>query len=130
MRAPLRRILYVDDKDSLELIEFLLKNFCRNYEITTVGSSNEALVLINSHRFDLYILDYSLVDLSGVELCCYVRQTDISTPIMFCSAMAHQPAKDRAMKAGANEYLVKPVDINVFMETVEKLLPGNENGLL
>lgn len=130
MLVPLRRILYVDDdKDSRELIEFVIKNFSRNYDITAVGTSAEALALLDSQQFDLYILDYRLADMNGVELCNYIRQNDFTTPIMFCSAMTTKSAKDKATKAGANDYLVKPIDIDNFIETVEKLLNGKENNL-
>ena len=128
MLTPFRRILYVDDdKDSCELVEFVIKGLSRNYEITTVGSSAEALALLNSQPFDLYILDYRLAEMNGVELCRRIRQTDDSTPVMFCTAMANQSAKENAMNAGANDYLVKPVDIDTFIESVENLLQGKEN---
>ena len=128
MLPPFQRILYVDDdKDSRELIEFVIKGLSRNYEITTVGSSAEALALLNSQPFDLYILDYRLAEINGVELCRRIRQTDFSTPVMFCTAMSNQSAKENAMNAGANDYLVKPVDIDIFIETVQNLLQSKEN---
>jgi CheY-like chemotaxis protein len=128
MLTSLRRILYVDDdKDSRELIEFVIEGLSGNYEITTVGSSAEALALLNSQPFDLYILDYRLAEINGVELCRRIRQTDFSTPVMFCTAMSNQSAKENAMNAGANDYLVKPVDIDTFIETVENLLQNKEN---
>ena len=130
MLTPFRRILYVDDdKDSRELVEFVIKRLSRNYEITTVGSSAEALALLNFQPFDLYILDYRLAEMNGVELCRRIRQTDVSTPVMFCTAMSNQSAKDNAMNAGANDYLVKPIDIDIIIETVEKLLRSKENSL-
>jgi CheY-like chemotaxis protein len=130
MLTPFRRILYVDDdKDSRELVEFVIKRLSRNYEITTVGSSAEALALLNFQPFDLYILDYRLAEMNGVELCRRIRQTDVSTPVMFCTAMSNQSAREDAMDAGANDYLVKPVDIDILIETVEKLLRSKEKSL-
>ena len=130
MATSFRRILYVDDdEDSRELVEFVLTSLNRNYEIITVGSSAGALALLNSQPFDLYILDYRLAEINGVELCRRIRQTDVSTPVMFCTAMSNQSAKDNAMDAGANDYLVKPVDIDILIETVEKFLRGKENRL-
>lgn len=130
MIASVRRILYVDDdKDSRDLIEFLFKNSKLNCQITTVASSAEALRLLDSQPFDLYILDYRLAEMNGVELCSHIRRTDFSTPVMFCTAMTQKSAKDKASEAGANAYLVKPVDIDIFIETVEKLLRDKENRL-
>jgi DNA-binding response OmpR family regulator len=117
------RILCVDDdQDSCELLEYMLSFANSDYQVTTISSSKEALSLISSNSFDLYIFDCALPDASGIELCREVRQTDDRTPILFFSAMAFAEDKTAALHAGATEYLVKPNDLNKLTETVEKLL--------
>ena len=109
-------------KDSRELIVFVINNLCFSYEIIAVGSAAEAIALFNTQSFDLYILDYRLAEMDGVELCRRIRLNDVSTPVMFCSAMAYGYAQDNAANAGANAYLVKPLDLDLFIETVENFL--------
>jgi len=117
------RILCVDDeKDSCDLINLMLKLADETYNITAVLSAEEALKLIAETPFDLYILDYRLPEMSGIELCRAIRQNDTDTPIMFFSAMAHQREKKKAMESGATEYLVKPDDLDGFTDAVARLL--------
>ena len=120
------RILYVDDdKDSCELLKAMLHFDGSDYEVIAVNSSMEALSILKSQTFDLYILDYSLPEISGVELCRFIRNNDLITPIMFLSARAFSFERAEGFKAGANEYLIKPNDLNKLTDTINRLI--NEN---
>jgi DNA-binding response OmpR family regulator len=105
------------------MISTLLRETNPNYEVTAVETAAEALVINGSTQFDLYILDIWLPGMDGVELCRRLREKGVSKPIMFFSAMGVQ-AKDRdyVLSAGANEFLVKSLDLERFTDTVEKLL--------
>ena len=101
------RVLYVeDDEDSREMLSTLLR-FSR-IEATTVATAVQASRLIASERFDLYLLDTSLPDVDGFELCRQIRATDPYTPILFFSGAAYEVDKQRGIEAGANGYVVKP----------------------
>lgn len=118
-----KHILCVDDdKDSCELITYMLKSARSDFEVTAVNSSSEAVNLITEKAFDLYILDYRLPEMSGIELCRIIREIDTETPVIFFSAMAFEKDRKAALEAGANAYLVKPNDVERFTETVENLL--------
>ena len=123
MNLPVARILCVeDDKDWCELLELMFEQTGENYQITTVSTVREALILTENISFDLYILDYALPDGTGIEICRKIRQTDQITPIMFYSAMARKIDVQAAIEAGANEYLIKPDDIDNFVKTAKHLL--------
>lgn len=123
MNLPVARILCVeDDKDWCELLELMFEQTGENHQITTVSTVREALILIENISFDLYILDYVLPDGTGIEICREIRKTDPITPIMFYSAMARKIDIQAANEAGANEYLVKPDDIDSFVKTAKRLL--------
>lgn len=118
-----KHILCVDDdKDSCELITYMLKSAHGDFEVTAVNSSSEAVNLIAEKAFDLYVLDYRLPEMSGIELCKIIREIDTETPVIFFSAMAFEKDRKAALEAGANAYLVKPNDVERFTETVENLL--------
>ena len=122
------RILCVEDnRDSREMIATLLRETNKDYDVTAVETAAEALALNGKDRFDLYILDIWLPGMDGVDLCRRLRERGVTQPIMFFSAMGVQ-AKDRdyVLAAGADEFLVKSVDLDRFTETVERLL--NRNG--
>ena len=116
------RILCVDDEDNCEMLELMLQLAGYDYDFVGVSSTDDALKKIAKEKFDLYILEYRLPDIAGIELCRQIRQTDSETPIMFFSGMARPSDRDKAMGAGATEYLIKPNDLDRFGETIERLL--------
>ena len=118
------RILCVEDnRDSREMIATLLRGTDNTYDVTAVETAAEALALNGKSNFDLYILDIWLPGMDGVDLCRRLRERGVTQPIMFFSAMGVQ-AKDRdyVLAAGADEFLVKSVDLDRFIDTVERLL--------
>lgn len=115
------RVLCVeDDEDTCKLLSGLLGLInCETYSAATAA---EALDRIALERFDLYLLDNWLPGGSGVELCRKIRETDASTPIIFYSGAALESEREEALAAGAQAYLVKPLDVSLIVETVKKLL--------
>ena len=101
------RVLCVeDDEDSREMLSMVLK--FRRIDTTAVGTAAQALSLIQTERFDLYLLDTRLPDLDGFELCRRMREFDPCTPILFFSGAGFEADKKRAIDAGANAYVTKP----------------------
>ena len=104
---PQPRILYVeDDEDSREMLSTLLKSW--RIEARAVATADQALQLMAAERFDLYLLDTSLPDVDGFELCRRLRASDPHTPILFFSGAGYETDKQRGFEAGANAYVVKP----------------------
>ena len=116
-----KRILIVDDhSDTREMLHVLLEQ--SGYGIKTADSIAVGLRLAKAERFDLYILDNWLSDGTGVELCQHLRALHSSTQILFYSGAAYEADIEQAMRAGADEYLVKPCDIEQVQQTVTRLL--------
>ena len=114
------RVLCVDDdEDSREMLALLLK-FWR-IETKAVGTAAQALSLLQSERFDLYLLDAFLPDLDGFELCRRVRDLDPHTPILFFSGAAFEADKQRGIDAGANDYVSKP-DVERVLGRIQQFL--------
>jgi DNA-binding response OmpR family regulator len=123
MRPTKSKILFVEDhEDTRELMALVLEQ--ANYEVVTAPSIAEALSLAEADKFDLFVLDSLLLDGSGIELCRLIRETDHSTPILFCSAKAYDKDKNDAFDSGAQRYLVKPIDISLLCSTVAELIAG------
>lgn len=119
------RILLVDDdKDSREMLKMLLQTPENGYSITAVGTGAEALALIARSPFDLFILDIWLPGMDGFTLCRRLREKFTTAPIIFFSAMVRPNDRHYGIAAGATEFLVKPNDLGIFVETVERLLNG------
>lgn len=104
------RILYVEDHDDTRaLVSLLLQR--AGLDVTEATNGDEALELVGSQSFDLYLLDHSCPGLSGVALCRRIRESDAETPIIFYSGRAFESEREEAIGAGAQEYLIKPDDL-------------------
>ena len=107
-----RSVLCVDSNPSSHHI---IAELLSTYETLPARNAFEALRAVNSKTFDLYVLDYWLPDLPGVQLCREIRKVDPQGPIFFCSAALRDEDRKRALRAGASAYLAKPIDPPQFM---------------
>jgi DNA-binding response OmpR family regulator len=122
-----KRILFVEDQeDNWELVELDLAE----YVIVCARDFNEGLRLARAGYFDLYLLDNWLPGGTGVELCCAIREFDPYTPVLFYSAAAYARDKGEASHAGAQAYLVKPVQPNELSRTVRLLISATSKFVL
>jgi two-component system sensor histidine kinase BarA len=123
MKSLVPQILFIEDHaDTRELVAFLLAQ--NNCNVTLADSNEQALALAQSNRFDLYMLDNWIIGGSGIALCEKLREFDSTTPILFYSGAAYESDKREAIASGAQAYLVKPVDNDVLVEVVFRLIGG------
>ncbi len=126
MLSTNRKILCVENSlDGYELINQMQRIEKCDFELTPADSAIEALTFIGGQEFDLYLLEYKLPDISGVELCRRIRQMKRRAPVLFYTGMARPADRAAALAAGANEYLIKPNDLDSLIPTMRRLV--NEN---
>jgi DNA-binding response OmpR family regulator len=114
-----KRILLVEDyEDSRDLATHILTE----YTLTCARNFNEGLRIARQGGFDLYLLDNWLPDKSGVELCRAIREFDPHTPILFYSAAAYERDIEQAIRAGAQDYLTKPIHPDELKQAVVRLI--------
>ena len=102
-------ILFVDDEDLLvELNNELLTEF--GYDVVATTSSLEALEIFKKepHRFHLVITDYTMPDMTGVDLARKLLKVRNDMPIILCTGYNDDISPDKAKKAGIREFLLKP----------------------
>jgi two-component system OmpR family response regulator len=121
--VPGSRILCVDeDLYSSEWVKQSLKAASVPAAVTTAASGRDAFKLLNREVFDLCILEYPLPDMTGVQLCSLLRQTGSGIPVMFLTAMNRPVDREKAAASGADDYLCKPDDLDMFVPAVNRLL--------
>jgi DNA-binding response OmpR family regulator len=119
-----KRILYIDDdKDTCEMIKTLLG--LAGYEVIPALTVAEGLRLATSGGFDLILLDWIFDDGSGLELCQKIRRFDAEIPILFYSGVAYKTEIKKAMRAGAQGFLVKPLGTEILTQTVSRFVGRN-----
>jgi DNA-binding response OmpR family regulator len=95
-------------------------------EAKAVGTGAQALSLIETERFDLYLLDAWLPGIDGFELCRRMRAFDPRTPILFFSGAAREADKLRGIEAGADAYVIKP-DVEELVGSIKQFVSRPEN---
>jgi DNA-binding response OmpR family regulator len=115
------RVLCIDDdEDTCQMLSVLLE--LANYQVTTAGNLAQGLELAKTPQFDMYLLDLKLPDGTGLQLCQQIRSFDSLTPIILYSGEASLDSRQEAIAAGAQAYLIKPVEPDVLKETMRGLL--------
>jgi CheY-like chemotaxis protein len=116
-----RRILCVDGyRENHDVITLILEQ--NNYEVTTAHNPQDALRLVQSRKFDLYILDSWLPEGSEYELCKHIRKIDAHTPLLFYSPMSTNSNMQEALAAGAQGYLQKPSNPKKLIQIITDLI--------
>jgi len=113
--------LIVDDDP--ELRRFLCGELAfEGYSCGEAGSGQQALTLIRSEPWDLVLLDWSLPDFSGVEVCRRVRQANLAVPVLMLTARDDVRERVEALDSGADDYLTKPFSLEELLARVRARL--------
>jgi FixJ family two-component response regulator len=121
-------VVVVDDDISVrESLELLIQN--EGWEPALFESAQEFLARLPTVVPSCLILDVNLPDLSGLDIQQRISQEKSSTPIIFITGFGDIPTSVRAMKAGAAEFLTKPLDSEVMIEAIREAVLRSEANL-
>lgn len=118
-----KHILVVEDEEHLAVgIKYNLE--AEGFRVTTVGNGLAALKTIEdeSSPVDLIVLDLMLPGMSGYEVCEQVRDAGRHMPVLMLSARTLSEDRTRGFDAGANQYLVKPFELEELISRIKNLL--------
>ncbi len=104
---------------ALELEEFLGAS---GYTVSSYDSSQKFLAALRQSECDLLIVDWSIPDLSGIEVLEYIRKFHPDMPAIMLTARAENIDIVRGLQAGADDYVAKPVDPAVLAQRIKSLL--------
>jgi DNA-binding response OmpR family regulator len=119
----MKKILIVDDDpQTTTLLELLLSE--RGYETVSTTDSSKAIQFANSANPDLIILDLMMPEPDGFKVCRMLRNDTrfIFTPILIVTALDDTDSRIVAFGAGADDYLIKPYDIDELASIIKTLL--------
>jgi CheY-like chemotaxis protein len=122
-----RKILYIEDNlSNLTLIEQMLEER-PEIELLTAMQGKLGLDLARQHSLDLILLDVHLPDLHGHEVISELKssETTRNIPVVVISADATTHQINRLVKAGADTYLTKPLDVTEFFRVLDKTIAAS-----
>lgn len=124
------KVLVVEDDKNLRklMVTYLIKN---KYEPYEAQNGEEALSVLDTNYIDLIITDIMMQKMDGYELTKTLREAKMNMPILLVTAKSTIEDKKEGFLSGADDYMVKPVDMEEMMLRVKALLKrsneANEN---
>ena len=118
-------ILIVDDEASLRhtLARILQR---ANFEVTTAASGQEGLSLLGQHPFDLVYLDIRMPDMSGMEVLKRIQTALPELPVVLFTAQPDLNSALEALRQGATDYLLKPLQPGDIIQRTQAILARQE----
>jgi DNA-binding response OmpR family regulator len=119
--AEEKKILIVEDE--LKVAAFISKGLQTQNLANDISSTGaQAISLFNNHTYDLVILDIGLPDMSGLNVCEYIRKNNQTIPVLMLTAMGNLSDKLSGFEVGTNDYMIKPFDFMELLVRVNSLL--------
>ncbi len=125
--VPRGKVLVVDDvPDVTEMIQLLLKH--AGYDVATAASAKAALQMARQQHFDLVISDIGMPEMNGYELASALRDlADYhNTPLIAVTGYSEYDDRGRAVVAGFNVHLAKPIEPTQLLNLMTELLAQSE----
>ncbi len=111
------RLLVVDDEPDLRTL-YELTLLREGYAVETASQVSDALQALDESNFDLVITDMRLPDGTGLDILKHLEQTHRDEKVMVITAYGSAESAVEALRAGAYDYLTKPVDLKQFRQSV------------
>ena len=115
------RLLIIEDEDTL--CESLKRVFLRDgYEVDSADSAEAAFIFLEDRSYDLIITDIILPGISGIELLTKYRKKNPAQKVMVITAYASLTTAVDSIKAGACDFIIKPLMHDEMKKAVRKAL--------
>ncbi|MCP4348438.1 MAG: response regulator [Desulfobacterales bacterium] len=122
-RRQLRILLAEDNEFNQRLVEALLKQ--RGHSVVIADNGKNALQILKKEKFDLVLMDIQMPEMDGLEATAHIRKKEQGTgrhiPIVAMTAHAIKGDQKRFLDAGMDGYVTKPLQRQMFFETIEGL---------
>ena len=121
----IKRILVVEDES--KVATFIKKGLqTQSFEAEIASDGEEAKRIFSTHKFDLIILDLNLPDMSGLDVCRFIREYNTQIPILMLTALGTVADKLSGFEVGTDDYMVKPFDFMELLMRIKALLKRTE----
>ena len=114
----MKKILIAEDNDSNYILMcYLLK---KHYEIVRAINGRDAIEKVEQGGIDLVLMDIKMPEMDGLEATRIIKQAQPNMPIIALTANAFESDREQALEAGCDDFLSKPVNSELCLETMAK----------
>ena len=116
------KIMLVDDSRTIRNIQKKVLAQLGHTDIVEACDGVEALAAYKESPPDLMLVDWNMPNMDGITLVKTIRQTDKSIPLIMCTTEAEKSRVVEALKAGVNNYVVKPFTAETLSDKINQTL--------
>ncbi len=122
------KILLVDDSRTIRNIQKNVLKQLNHTDVMEAEDGVQALAQIKENMPDLMLIDWNMPNMDGITLVRKVRETNKDVPIIMCTTEAEKSRVLEAIKAGVNNYIVKPFTVESLGEKIEQTMEKVASG--
>lgn len=120
------KILVVEDDPSVRtLVKAVLEH--NDNTVITAETAKDGQALATGEKFEMIVLDLGLPDGDGYEVCKYIRDEGVVTPVLILSGEQETDVKVKCLKVGADDYLTKPFNTEELLARMEAIQRRTES---
>jgi len=120
------KILLVDDSRTIRNIQKVTLKTLGYEDVAEASDGIEALKVMAESKPDLLLVDWNMPNMDGISLIRKVRETDRALPIIMCTTESEKARVLEAVKAGVNNYIVKPFTAQTLAEKINQTMAKNK----
>jgi len=124
-KEPIRLIIIDDHQLSRDGIKALLSDIEFNATVEVAESGDEALLLFETHIFDVALVDINMPGMSGIQLTCEIKKNYPITKVIALSMYDDHTYISKMIEAGASGYILKNINIEDLIEAINTVIKGN-----
>ena len=119
-------LIIEDNEQNMYMLSYLLKK--EDYEVTKAFNGKDGLELAKNIQPEIILIDIQLPDMDGYEICAKLRQANLkkTTTIIAVTSYAMEGDREKAIKAGADGYMEKPINTETFIAEMENIYKLNQ----
>lgn len=124
----MRILLVEDDPDISDFVKKGLEEEFYTVDIAKEGDT--AILMATSQIYDLIILDIMIPKIDGLDICVYLRNKGIKTPIIILTALNSVDNKVKGLECGADDYLTKPFAFSELLARIKAIMRRSSETLM
>jgi len=114
-------ILVVDDDPDISMMLKLMLEY-KGYSVTVLSKPDETVKMLQNDEYSMVIIDMLLSGVSGIDICSRIRQNGDTADCPVLMISAHPNAKEICLRAGADDFISKPFDMNDILSRINSLI--------